>query len=69
MLSFEKAVKKLEDISEQIRSGELSIEESVKLYQESVKYFNMCNDILNNAKQKIEIYRPESDDVEEFEEC
>ena len=69
MLSFEKAIEKLEEISEQLRSGNLSIEESTKLYQESVKYFEMCNKILADAKQKIEIYRPENDNVEDFEEC
>ncbi len=69
MLSFEKAIEKLENISEQLRSSELSIEESTKLYQEAVKYFDMCNKILSEAKQKIEVYRPEKDEVEDFEEC
>lgn len=69
MPSFEKAIEKLEEISEQLRSGDLSIEESTKLYQESVKYFEFCNKTLAEAKQKIEIYRPESNKVEDFTEC
>ena len=69
MLSFEKAIEKLEDITEKLKSGDLSIEESTKLYEDSIKYFDMCNKILEESKQKIEIYRPETNKVEDFSEC
>jgi exodeoxyribonuclease VII small subunit len=66
MLSFEQAVKKLEDISDKLRSGELSLEESAKLYEESKKYFDQCNKILAETKQRFEVYDPEKDKTEEL---
>ncbi len=65
--SFEQAVAKLEEISARLRSDELSLEESSALYEESVKYFELCDSLLEKAKQKIEIYRPEAGKTEDFE--
>ncbi len=66
MLSFEEAVAKLQETSEKLKSGDVSLEESAKLYEESVKYYELCNKILADAKQKIEIYRPDGK-TEEFD--
>ena len=68
-LSFEEAVKKLEEGSEVLRSGTLSLEDSIKTYEECLKYYGICRDILDKAKQKIEIYRPETGETEEFDEA
>ncbi len=66
-MSFEDAVQKLEAASQQLKSGKLSLEESSKLYEESIKYYELANCILKEAKQKIEIYRPETGKTEDFE--
>ena len=66
MLSFEQSVKKLEEISERLRSGNISLEESAKLYEESRKYFDNCNKILAETKQKFEMYNPDTDKIEEL---
>lgn len=65
-LSFEQAITKLEEASDRLRSGELSLEESAKLYEESCKYFELCTAMLEDAKQKIQIYRPETGKTEDF---
>ena len=67
MLSFEEAIEKLQETSDKLKSGETTLEESAKLYEESVKYYELCSKILAEAKQKIEIYRPDGK-TEESEE-
>lgn len=66
-LTFEEAMELLEDNAEQLKSGRLSLEESVKAYENCAKYHKLCMDILSEIKQKIEIYRPETGTAEAFE--
>ena len=66
-LTFEQAMELLEENAEKLRSGRLSLEESVKAYESCAKYHKLCMDILSQIRQKIEIYRPETDSLESFE--
>lgn len=52
-LSFEESLKKLEEIAEKLENKDTSIEESITLFEEGMKYSKKCSEILNNAKQKI----------------
>ena len=65
-MTFEEALKKLEESAELLRSGKLTLEESLKVYEECSKYHKICSDILAEAKQKIELYRPETGETESF---
>ncbi len=67
-LSFEEALAKLEANVAQIRAGNTSLEESIKLYEESKKYYDICDAVLKEAKQKIEIYDPDTGKTEDFDE-
>ena len=67
-LSFEEALEKLESSVAKIRSGELSLEESISAYEESVKYYNICDSVLKKARQKIEIFDPSTGETEAFDE-
>ena len=53
-LSFEEALKKLESIVEQLEDEEITLEESVQLYEEGVKMSNFCTEILEQAELRIE---------------
>ncbi|MBN1493355.1 MAG: exodeoxyribonuclease VII small subunit [Candidatus Omnitrophica bacterium] len=67
---FETAIKKLEAIVEELESGKLSLDDTLKRYEEGVKLSALCSDILNKAEKKIEILSKKQDgqfDVEEFE--
>ena len=64
---FEENLGKLEECAEKLRSGELSLDESLEVYNKSITYYNFCSDYLKNARQKIEIYRPETGTVEDME--
>lgn len=53
-LSFEAAFARLEEILEKMNSGSVSLDESLKLYEEADKLINICSKRLNSAEKKIE---------------
>lgn len=52
-LTYEAAVKRLEEIVELLEKNEASLDESMKLFEEGTKLAAFCNEKLINAKQKI----------------
>lgn len=52
-ITFEKAIKELEEITNKLESGELSLDESMKLYEKGVKLSDKCAKQLNDAELKI----------------
>ena len=52
-MTYEEAIKRLEEIVEQLDSGKLSLDESLKLFEESTKLPAFCKQGLENAKLKI----------------
>lgn len=53
-LSFEEAYAALERIAEKLSDNSITLDESVKLYEEGVKLSKYCAETLETAKQKIE---------------
>jgi exodeoxyribonuclease VII small subunit len=53
-LSFEEALKELEAIVEKLNDKEISLEESVALYEEGQKLSKICSETLESAALKIE---------------
>ncbi len=54
-LSFETAYARLEEILEKMNSGKVSLEDSLKLYEEADRLINWCSKRLTEAEKKIEI--------------
>jgi exodeoxyribonuclease VII small subunit len=52
---FEAALSRLEEIVAELESGELSLEQSLKLFEEGVKLARICNARLEEAERKVEI--------------
>jgi exodeoxyribonuclease VII small subunit len=53
--SFEESVKQLEAIVSQIERGDVSLEESVKLFEEGAKLAEQCKQQLVEAESKVEV--------------
>lgn len=51
--NFEKTLKELDDIANQLESTQISLDESIKLFEKGVKLSKDCTQYLENAKQKI----------------
>jgi exodeoxyribonuclease VII small subunit len=52
---FEAALSRLEEIVAELESGGLSLEQSLKLFEEGVKLARICNARLEEAERKVEI--------------
>jgi exodeoxyribonuclease VII small subunit len=55
MPSFEDSLKKLETIVDQLEKGDLSLEDSIKLFEEGVGLSAACKKELEEAEGKVEI--------------
>ncbi len=53
--NFEQAMKRLEEIVEQMESGELPLEDLIVRYEEGMKLVKVCQERLVSAEQRIEI--------------
>lgn len=54
-INFEEAMKKLEDIANQLEKNDLELDESVKIFEEGMNLSKKCSEILDNAEKKITI--------------
>ena len=52
---FEQALAALEKIVERLEKGELTLEESLKLYEEGIRLSRLCHGKLEEAEGKIEM--------------
>ena len=52
---FESALEELEQIVEQLESGELSLEDSLSAFEKGVGLVRFCNQKLNEVEKKIEM--------------
>ena len=53
MLNYEESIKRLEEIVSFLESGQLPLEDSVKLFEEGAKLSAGCYEMLKSAEQKI----------------
>lgn len=56
---FEEALEKLQEMSEQIKSQDTNLEEAISCYTKGMEYYQVCHEILENAKQRIEVFEGE----------
>lgn len=54
-LPFETALKKLEDIVQNLENGDLSLEAALKQYEEGVRMADICSKKLTEAEKKVEV--------------
>lgn len=50
---FEKSIKELERIASSLENEQISLDESIALFEKGVKLSKDCSDYLESAKQKI----------------
>ncbi len=52
--SFESAMEQLESLVSRMESGDLSLEESLKAFEQGVQLTRFCQDQLKNAELKVQ---------------
>ena len=60
-MSFETAMTRLEQIVRELEDGKVSLDDSLKLYEEGISLVRLCSGRLDEAEQKIKIIRTSSD--------
>ncbi len=53
-LTFEEALKQLEEIAGRIEQGKIGLEESITLYERGMALVKQCREILSKAEHKIQ---------------
>lgn len=65
-MTLEKAMERLEEITVKMQNESITIDESLKLFEEGTKLVSFCNEKLNGATLKIsELSENEQDGINE----
>lgn len=64
-LSFEVAIKSLEQIVQELEKGDLNLDESMKKFEEGMALSKKCTKILEEAEKKITILIKDGENVKE----
>ncbi len=59
--TFEASLKELEKIVRGLEEGDLSLEESLKLFEDGVRLSRECQERLNQAERRIEVLLKDGD--------
>jgi exodeoxyribonuclease VII small subunit len=54
-LSFEEAMKKLEECAGRLSAEDINLDEAIRCYEEGIAFYNTCGAILDAARQKVEV--------------
>jgi exodeoxyribonuclease VII small subunit len=60
-VKFEQAMARLETIVSELEKGELSLDDSLKIFEEGIKLSKTCLKMLDDAERKVEILIQDKD--------
>lgn len=58
---FETSLKKLEEVVRRLEGGSLSLEESLKAFEEGVRHAAFCSKKLDEAERRVEVLLKQKD--------
>lgn len=62
--TFESALSRLEQITEELEDGELSLDKSLKKFDEGIKLARFCSEQLDEARAKVELLLEKDGNIE-----
>ena len=62
--TFESALSRLEQITEELENGELSLDASLKKFDEGIQLADFCNTKLTEARTKVDILLEKNGDLD-----
>lgn len=65
-ISFEEAMKQLEEIVEKLETGEVPLEKAIQYYQEGMKLSKLCSEKLGNVETQMQQIMNEHGEFEPF---
>jgi exodeoxyribonuclease VII small subunit len=60
---FEEALGRLEDIVKSMEAGDMTLEESLKAFEEGIKLARLCSRKLDEAERRVEILLKQEEDL------
>jgi exodeoxyribonuclease VII small subunit len=60
---FEEALGRLEEIVRKMETGDMSLEESLKAFEEGIKLSRVCSRKLDEAERRVEMLLKQGDDL------
>ena len=64
-INFEDAMKKLEGIANELEKGDLTLDESVRKFEDGRNLSKKCNELLDNAEKKITMLINNGNEIKE----
>lgn len=64
-IDFEEAMIKLEQIANELEKGNLTLDDSVKKFEEGMELSKQCSQILEQAEKRISILIEDKEEIEE----
>ena len=61
--SFEEAMVRLEAVVAQLEKGECGLDQSLKLFEEGAKLAGRCEELLDQAEQKVDLLLANDEEV------
>lgn len=62
---FEEMIQDLEKISQELETGELTLDQSMEKFEEGIGLSKKCSEILENAEKKITILIKDGEEINE----
>lgn len=62
---FEENLARLKEVVKLLEEGNVSLEESLKYFEEGIKLYRVCNGVLSDAQQKISLLLEEDKELVE----
>jgi exodeoxyribonuclease VII small subunit len=60
---FEEALGRLEDIVKRMEAGDMTLEESLKAFEEGIKLARLCSRKLDEAERRVEILLKQEEEL------
>ena len=64
-INFEDAMQRLEEIANELEKGDLTLDESVKKFEDGISLSKKCNEFLDNAEKKITMLINNGEEIKE----
>jgi exodeoxyribonuclease VII small subunit len=65
-ISFEQALEGLEKSAQALQKEGTTLDEAMASYEDGIKYYERCTELLNVAKQKLQIYDKATGELSDF---
>lgn len=63
-MTYESAMERMEEILRILEGGNNKLEDSLKLYEEGIKLYRYCNEVLNKAELRVTQFNKEKEEIE-----